>query len=333
MLLLYFRVIVKLFPIVALSPAFSQITLFSDLYIAPKNELHIVSGNLYFEKGKIITDRGSNAGVLSFSKGSSWENANHNSHVDGNIRFYEGAEFLFPVGQENVYQPLQLFDFSGSDYFDLTYHHHGHELTHSQDTIAAVSNSHFWALRNPKGRGRVILSWNPFSGVNELLSTAPLAEKALDLVTIGAFDGERWIAIESEFPENSFYGAFSNSILEGVIQSKNKVDFSKYSAFTLMMRNIPPITSNNISQAITPNGDGKNDTWIIKRIEQYPKAIVAVYSRWGELVFSAAAGYNNDWTGAHKNKSTPLPTGPYFYIIDHDGNGTIDFQGWLYISD
>ena len=50
MLLLYFRVIVKLFPIVALSPAFSQITLFSDLYIAPKNELHIVSGNLYFEK-------------------------------------------------------------------------------------------------------------------------------------------------------------------------------------------------------------------------------------------------------------------------------------------
>ena len=54
MLLLYFRVIVKLFPIVALSPAFSQITLFSDLYIAPKNELHIVSGNLYFEKGKII---------------------------------------------------------------------------------------------------------------------------------------------------------------------------------------------------------------------------------------------------------------------------------------
>ena len=99
MLLLYFRVIVKLFPIVALSPAFSQITLFSDLYIAPKNELHIVSGNLYFEKGKIITNRGSNAGVLSFSKGSSWENANHNSHVYGNIRFYDGAEFLFPVGQ------------------------------------------------------------------------------------------------------------------------------------------------------------------------------------------------------------------------------------------
>lgn len=65
------------------------------------------------------------------------------------------------------------------------------------------------------------------------------------------------------------------------------VDLSKYQAFTLMMHNIPLIDSENISQAITPNGDGKNDTWIIDKIEQYPNAKLSVLNRWGEEVFNA----------------------------------------------
>ena len=59
--------------------AFSQVTLFGDVYIAPKIEIHIVSGKLFFESGKIITDRGNNAGILSFAKGSRW-NRNANSY-------------------------------------------------------------------------------------------------------------------------------------------------------------------------------------------------------------------------------------------------------------
>ena len=41
--------------------------------------------------------------------------------------------------------------------------------------------------------------------------------------------------------------------------------------------------------------DGKNDTWIIQGIEQYPQAHISVYNRWGELVFISANGYKNDW--------------------------------------
>ncbi|MFW5710050.1 MAG: gliding motility-associated C-terminal domain-containing protein, partial [Bacteroidota bacterium] len=50
-----------------------------------------------------------------------------------------------------------------------------------------------------------------------------------------------------------------------------------------------------IPNAFTPNEDGKNDTWIIEKIESYPDANVNIYDRWGRLVYSAENGYANDW--------------------------------------
>lgn len=84
---------------------YSQMALFGDVYIAPQNELHIGSGKLYFEYRKIITDRWSLSGTLSFAHNSSWEKADHNTHVDGFICFYHANKFTFPVGHDNVLEP------------------------------------------------------------------------------------------------------------------------------------------------------------------------------------------------------------------------------------
>ena len=88
----------------------------------------------------------------------------------------------------------------------------------------------------------------------------------------------------------------------------------------------------NISEAITPNGDGINDTWMIYNIENHPKNVIYVYNRWGDLVFNAR-GYRNEWDGHYKNRAQSLPDGgSYYYQIDLDGNGSIDYDGWIYIS-
>ena len=88
----------------------------------------------------------------------------------------------------------------------------------------------------------------------------------------------------------------------------------------------------NISQAVTPNGDGVNDTWVIYNIENYPNNTVRVFNRWGSEVFYAR-GYQNDWNGFYKNSDQALPdSSSYYYQIDLDGNGNIDKEGWLYIS-
>ncbi|GIV42269.1 MAG: hypothetical protein KatS3mg034_1579 [Vicingaceae bacterium] len=75
---------------------------------------------------------------------------------------------------------------------------------------------------------------------------------------------------------------------------------------------------------ISPNGDGKNDVWIIDNIHEYPNNIVEIYNRWGELLFRAQP-YQNNWDGTYKGK--PLPVGTYYYIINLNEDGAGVYTG------
>ena len=87
----------------------------------------------------------------------------------------------------------------------------------------------------------------------------------------------------------------------------------------------------NVSEAITPNGDGVNDTWVIYNIENHPNSKVYVFNRWGTEVFSSF-NYQNNWNGSLNNNGTSLPDGSYYYQIDLNGNGNIDHEGWIFIT-
>ncbi|MFO7370041.1 MAG: gliding motility-associated C-terminal domain-containing protein [Bacteroidales bacterium] len=73
-----------------------------------------------------------------------------------------------------------------------------------------------------------------------------------------------------------------------------------------------------IPSVITPNGDNKNDFFIIKgetgRIE------LTVFNRWGMVEYSSD-DYLNDW-GGRSNKGVELPDDTYFYVIKYS-NGEI----------
>jgi gliding motility-associated-like protein len=68
-----------------------------------------------------------------------------------------------------------------------------------------------------------------------------------------------------------------------------------------------------IPQVITPNGDGYNDTWIIRNIDLYPNAEVLVFNRWGDLIFRTKNILANPWDGTFKGKL--VPTDSYHYIL------------------
>ncbi len=88
----------------------------------------------------------------------------------------------------------------------------------------------------------------------------------------------------------------------------------------------------NVSEAITPNGDGINDTWFINNIQKYPNNSVKVYNRWGDMIFSKN-NYQNDWNGSNtKGGDNNSIASSYYYQIDLDGNGSIDHQGWIFIT-
>ncbi len=82
------------------------------------------------------------------------------------------------------------------------------------------------------------------------------------------------------------------------------------------------------ASAITPNGDGQNDTWEIEDIDAFPDALVHIYDKAGLTVYKSSGGYNA-WEGTTLN-GKKLPMGTYYYIIDLR-NGAPIYQGTLTI--
>ncbi|WP_261512461.1 DUF7948 domain-containing protein [Chryseobacterium paludis] len=85
----------------------------------------------------------------------------------------------------------------------------------------------------------------------------------------------------------------------------------------------------NIPNMITPNGDGFNDKWRIKGLENYTGTEIGVYDRKGIPVFKDIINKKPfEWDG--KYNSTPLSTGNYWYLIKVS-DGRI-YNGWLLIK-
>lgn len=87
-----------------------------------------------------------------------------------------------------------------------------------------------------------------------------------------------------------------------------------------------------ITQLVSPNGDGKNDTWIIQNILNFPNNTVTINNRWGNEVYKST-GYQNTWDGTPNTGlsigNDVLPSGTYFYIIDLNGDGQDIRSGYL----
>lgn len=76
---------------------------------------------------------------------------------------------------------------------------------------------------------------------------------------------------------------------------------------------------------ITPNGDEKNDSWMIKNLKLYPENELTIFDRWGRKVFSAT-NYAEDklW------KANDLNDGVYFYKFTVP-NRSLEFNGWVQV--
>ena len=69
----------------------------------------------------------------------------------------------------------------------------------------------------------------------------------------------------------------------------------------------------HIPDAFSPNGDGINDTWLIRGLEEFPEATVTVYNRWGEAIFYSDSAKKTVFDGFYNE--APLPVGNYAFII------------------
>ena len=92
-----------------------------------------------------------------------------------------------------------------------------------------------------------------------------------------------------------------------------------------------------VFDAYSPNGDGRNDLWVIQGITRFPNNKVQIFNRWGNLVFKTV-GYDNTarvWQGQSTEGlvlgSNNVPDGAYYYIIEL-GDGSRRLSGYVVIQ-
>ena len=108
--------------------------------------------------------------------------------------------------------------------------------------------------------------------------------------------------------------------------------------------NIPNEESNTelsltlfVPTGFSPDGDGVNDGFIIKGIENYPQNSLSIFNRWGNKVYEQAP-YDNSWSGNTKNASGfvlsngTLPNGTYFYVLDFGVQSVKPVTGYIVIK-
>lgn len=81
------------------------------------------------------------------------------------------------------------------------------------------------------------------------------------------------------------------------------------------------ITQFSIPTLFTPNGDGVNDTWRIKGVENYPTSRIQIFDRHGRNVYESSLNSNEIWNGFFKN-GQKAPTQDYWYILQLSNNKT-----------
>ena len=88
-----------------------------------------------------------------------------------------------------------------------------------------------------------------------------------------------------------------------------------------------------IPEAISPNGDGQNEYFVIRGLSAYKNSALTIYTRAGQLIYRSL-DYQNDWSGRTLNAAvsdgTLLPTGTYYYVL-HLGGTTRYLKGFVYL--
>jgi gliding motility-associated-like protein len=85
----------------------------------------------------------------------------------------------------------------------------------------------------------------------------------------------------------------------------------------------------------TPNGDGKNDFFVIKGITGRVVKLT-VFNRWGNLVYEVNA-YDNTWNGTPNVSAliignSKLPQGTYFFIAEFEDGKTKTINGYVVLQ-
>lgn len=304
--------------------------LFDNMQIQNAFELSTglkIKNNADFNNGILVND--GFGGTVEFLQGSSVQNASNQSFVDGNVLKSGDDNFIFPIGDGSYYRNAAISSpFASTDGFNGHYNFNSpnplYPVANKAIEIVAVDNQEYWSIQRTTGNSMVIvtLSYDEYTTTPQ--SLMPTQDYELHVL--------RWdVASNKWVDEGGTHNSFSKTV-------STPVALDNFGIFTLGLVNTTPDVL--ISEGVTPNDDGSNETWIIDGLDNYPKSKVIIFNRWGTKVYEND-DYQNDWSGISESAlnigGDELPEGTYYYILELGGNiGSSNYgkilKGYFYLK-
>ncbi|EHQ44220.1 gliding motility-associated C-terminal domain-containing protein [Myroides odoratus] len=298
----------------------------SDLGFMLSNEIS-VKGNSNFISG--IIEVIEKKGMFTFLNNSNALNASDLSHVRGAVEKQGSQNFVFPIGEGGFFRPAMIS--APKDIQDVVVAQYRLNDTpffenHKSTTgaIKKLNDKEYWKLdAKLKSKETVILSltWDDRTTPSDLLKNPE------DELHIVRWDDKQQLWVDE--------GGVVDMSTKTVTTPTTIKDFG---FFTLAAVKRDWILDGDvvIYNLVTPDGDGKNDYFIIDNIQKYPNNRVEIYNRWGIKVFETTGydpngdGSSNVFTGYSEgkitvDKSKKLPSGTYYYVVTYeykDDNGS-----------
>jgi gliding motility-associated-like protein len=118
---------------------------------------------------------------------------------------------------------------------------------------------------------------------------------------------------ESSTDQNPTTTYFENGIYNVTQWVTSSTGCSDSITISITINTVTNEISQLIPNAISPNGDGKNDIWKLDFIKfLHQDAEIIVVNRWGQTIFQSI-GYDTPWDGTYQGDL--VPEGTYYYII------------------
>lgn len=295
----------------------------------------IINGTLNFGIG--IIDNKNHIGYIGFQENATALNISNDSHILGTVEKYGENSFAYPIGNGSYYRGMGIEheegftkSLKGAYVSENSHDQYPHNNLGNSD-IYYIDDKEYWTVKSDKYPFEIVLtlSWNVNTTSNKILREV-VTEK-LRII--------RWDEIRSVWVDEG-----------GVVDITKKtisapMEITGDAVFALALAHESNKASHiEVFNAVSPNGDGKNDYFIIQNINKYPNNRVQIYNRWGTKVFETTNydSNGNRFTGISDppttiNRWSKVQTGTYYYLIEYEitVNGTpkkITKTGFLYVN-
>lgn len=307
-------------------PQFRLVELANTEGLILHNSLYI-SSLFSFYYGNVFTPYGDANIALHFLKDATYEGVSDKHKVLG----YAGTEtpnFVLPIGNEDKLRTLNgnfeesMYNFRAA-YFDED----PNEATIFEEEISTSSVDHpimtigteeFWDIDGEK-ETTITLSWDMNSEIGKLTANS------LARLFIAAWNTEKKVW------ENIGNTGTTGNLEAGTISSLAIIP-DQYTAFTFgSVGNVLGLGN----YLLTPNGDGTNEKFVIRGVQNMENNTLKIYNRWGRIVYEKR-NYYNDFDGKSNLKefqknNLHLPSGIYVYTLELHSVDQIH-QGFLYLN-